>query len=283
MPRLQPRPFGETGLQVTPLALGAAPVRAAGPRGLKLTADDVERAFYEHGINTFLFHWLLMPSMVEGLRRLIRAGHRDDLVLLAEMGLPTGGFVRRGWERHARALGVDTLDIYLLGWVQGRWYLTGKTWAAMRRLRDQGKVRAIGFSCHKRRLAAALAREFDVDTLMIRYNAAHRGAEREVFGALGTRKPAIISYTATRWGMLLQPVPRAGFPQGMPAGDCYRFALSHPAVDAALCAARTPAELGEDVAAALDGPLDEARLEEVRRFGDAVHAAARGGRRWMFN
>jgi len=283
MPRLQRRPFGQTGLHVTPLALGAAPVRAAGPRGLKLTADDVERAFYEHGINTFLFHWLLMPSMVEGLRRLIRAGHRDDLVLLAEMGLPTGGFVRRGWERHARALGVDTLDIYLLGWVQGRWYLTGKTWAAMRRLRDQGKVRAIGFSCHKRRLAAALAREFDVDTLMIRYNAAHRGAEQEVFGALGTRKPAIISYTATRWGMLLQPVPRAGFPQGMPAGDCYRFALSHPAVDTALCAARTPAELGEDVAAALDGPLDEARLEEVRRFGDAVHAAARGGRRWMFN
>ncbi len=283
MPRLQPRPFGRTGLQVTPLALGAGSVRAAGPRGLKLTAADVEQAFYEHGINTFLFHWLLMPPLVEGLRRLIRAGHRDDLVLLAEMGLPTGGFVRRGWERHARALGVDTLDIYLLGWVQARWYLTGKTWAAMRRLREQGRVRAIGFSCHKRRLAAALAREFDVDTLMIRYNAAHRGAEDEVFGALGTRTPAIISYTATRWGMLLQPVPRAGFPQGMPAGDCYRFALSHPAVDTALCAARTPAELREDVAAALDGPLDEARLEEVRRFGDAVHAAARGGRRWMFN
>jgi aryl-alcohol dehydrogenase-like predicted oxidoreductase len=283
MSRLTPRPFGKTGLHVTPLALGAGSVRAAGPRGLKLTPDDVERAFYEHGINTFLFHWTLMPALAEGLRRLIRAGHRDALVLLAEMGIPTGGSVRRGWERHVHALGVDTIDIYLLGWVQGRWYLTGRTWPAMERLKEEGKVRAIGFSSHNRRLAAHLAREFSVDTLMIRYNAAHRGAEREVFWALADRKPAIISYTATRWGMLLQPVPRAGYPEGLPAGDCYRFALSHPAVDTVLCAARTPVELDEDVAAALEGPLGATRLEEVRRFGDAVHAAARGGRRWMFN
>jgi aryl-alcohol dehydrogenase-like predicted oxidoreductase len=179
-------------------------------------------------------------------------------------------------------LSVDVVDIYLLGWVQARWYLTGRTWPAMERLKQEGKVRAVGFSCHNRPLAAALAREFAVDTLMIRYNAAHRGAEREVFAPLADHRPAIISYTATRWGMLLQPVPRAGFPEGMPAGDCYRFALSHPAVDTVLCAARTPAELSEDVAAALDGPLDEARLADVRRFGDAVHAAARGGRRWMF-
>ena len=282
MTRLQPRPFGRTGLRVTPLTLGGSSVRAAGPRGLKLTADDVERAFHDHGINTFLFHWLLMPAMAEGLRRLIRAGHRDELVLVAEMGLPTGGFVRRGWERHARVLGVDVVDIYLLGWVQARWYVTGKTWVAMRRLKEEGKVRAIGFSCHNRKLAASLARELDVDALMIRYNAAHRGAEQDVFAALADRKPAIISYTATRWGMLLQPLPQAGFPQGMAAGDCYRFALSHPSVDTVFCAARTPAELAEDVSAALEGPLADTRLAEVRTFGDAVHAAARGGRRWMF-
>ncbi len=120
---------------------------------------------------------------------------------------------------------------------------------------------------------------------MIRYNAAHRGAEREIFqplSELGAARPAIIAYTATRWGMLLEPLPERGFAQPMTGPECYRFVLGHPPVDMAWCAARTPEELSEDVAGVLEGPLEPGRLEDVRRFGEAVHAAARGGRRWMF-
>jgi aryl-alcohol dehydrogenase-like predicted oxidoreductase len=267
---------------VTPLGLAAWSVRAAGPRGLRLTADDVERAYHEHGVNTFLFHFLMRP-MVEGLRRLIRDGHRDDLVLIAEVGIPTGAFVRRGWERHARAVGTDVIDVFLLGWVRARWYVTGRTWPAMERLRERGAVRAIGFSSHDRPLIAALARELRPDVLMVRYNAAHRGAEAEVFATLTVPRPGVIAYTATRWGMLLQPLPGRGFPAGMAAGECYRFALSHPTVDLVLCGARTAEELRADVSAVRHGPLEAMRMEEVKRFGDAVHAAASGGRRWMFD
>jgi aryl-alcohol dehydrogenase-like predicted oxidoreductase len=248
----------------------------------RLQAEDVERAYHEHGINAF-FVTSHMKGLCEGVRRLIQAGHRDDLVVIS-VGplLPFGRLVRRAWERNARALGTDHIDVWLMGWVRGRWHVTGDTWPAMARLKEQGKARALGFSCHDRPLAVDLARELSVDTLMLRYNAAHRGAEREVFPALGDERPGIISYTATRWRMLLRPLPDRGFPQAMTAPECYRFVLSHPSVDVALCAAAGIDEIRQNVEGVLAGPLDGERLEQARRFGDAVHAAARGGARWMF-
>jgi predicted aldo/keto reductase-like oxidoreductase len=156
-------------------------------------------------------------------------------------------------------------------------------WKEFERLRSSGKTRSLGFSSHNRKLAAALAQELPVDVVMIRYNAAHRGAEREVFPpleALGERRPGIISYTATRWGMLLRPLP--DFPKAMSGPECYRFVLGYPLVDATWCAPGTLEELKQDILGILEGPLEPERAEEVRRFGDAVHAAAKGGYRWMF-
>jgi len=282
-PHLDPRPFGRTGLQVSPLGLAAFSFSSRGlpDRRRKLPAADAERAFHEHGLSTF-FVSPLMTDLLEGLRRLIRAGHRDQLTIISGGGIPTGWGVRRGCEKLLRRLETDRLDVWLLGWVRARWHVTGRTWPTMRRLKEEGKARAIGFSCHDRSLALALGRELAVDVMMLRYNAAHRGVEREVFDKLGEERPAIIAYTATRWGMLLQPLPEAGFEAPMSAPECYRFVLAHPSVDMALCAATSIEELRADVVGVLQGPLAPSRTEEVRRFGDAVHAAARGGARWMF-
>ena len=95
---LERRPLGRTGLHVTPLALTAGGVRGANPKGPKLTADEVERAYHEHGVNTF-FANTLFPEVAEGIRRLIRSGHRDDLVLLSMVSLPFGWSVRRAGEK----------------------------------------------------------------------------------------------------------------------------------------------------------------------------------------
>jgi aryl-alcohol dehydrogenase-like predicted oxidoreductase len=282
--RLQRRPLGSTGLQVSPLGLTALSVNSWFSRGPKLSPDDVERAYHEHGINTFLV-LSMMPEICEGVRRLVEAGHRDDLVLVSEASLPLRGSVRRGLEKQLRATGTDYLDAWLMSWVRGRWYLRESIMESLAALKAEGKTRAVGLSCHDRLLATALARELPVDVLMIRYNAAHRGAEREIFSPLeemGAERPGIIAYTATRWGMLLKPLPKHGFPAGMTGAECYRFVLSHPMVDTVWCAARTPEEMAEDVDGALAGPLPDERMEEVRRFGDAVHDSAKGGYRWMF-
>ena len=43
---------------------------------------------------------------------------------------------------------------------------------------------------------------------MIRYNAAHPGAEQDVFPHLAARQPAVVAYTATSWRKLLPAAAR---------------------------------------------------------------------------
>ncbi len=261
---LAPRPLGKTGLSAAPLGL-------AGSFGID--ADGVERAFHELGVSYF-FVTPRMTRAIEGLRRLIRAGHRDRLVLALGANVPTGWGVRRAWEKAARTLGVDTIDVFQLFWVQAHWYVTGKTWPEMRKLKEEGRARALGISCHDRPMARALVDELGLDLLMIRYNAAHRGAEKEIFATLDpAARPAVVSYTATRWGRLLKPASGLG-PMSPP--ECYRFALGHPSVDVVLCGAASYDELRQNAEGVTEGPLPAARLEEVKRFGDAVRGAATG-------
>ena len=256
-------PLGRTGLSVMPLGL-------AGSFGI--APEAVERAFHDLGVNYF-FVTPRMEGLVEGLRRLIAQGHRDELVIAAGASIPIGASVPKEWAHVARALGVDVIDVFHLFWVQAHWYVSGRTWPAMRALVSAGKARALAISCHDRPMARALVDELHLDALMIRYNAAHRGAEKEIFATLGPDRPGVIAYTATRWGRLLQPAAGLG---PMSGPECYRFALGNPAVDVALCGAASYDELAENVRGLSAGPLDPARLVEVRRFGDAVRATATG-------
>ena len=253
------RPLGTTGLSVSSLGL-------AGSFGID--ADATQRAFHELGVNYF-FVSTRMPKLVDGVAQLVKQGHRGEMVIASGANVPTGGSVRRSWAKNARALGVDRIDIWHLFWVQAHWYVTGKTWTEMLRLKEEGKVGALAISCHDRTLARRLQTELGLDVMMLRYNAAHRGVEKEVFDHLPAPRPGIVAYTATRWGKLLAPVDGLG---PMTAAECYRFVLGHPAVDVALCGARSFEELAEDAAAVQAGPLSATRLAEVLAFGDRVRS-----------
>src|SRR5688572_9901527 len=109
-PRLTPRPFGNTGLHASPLSLAC---------NYGIDADGVERAFHELGVNLF-FITPRMGAGVEGIKRLISAGHRDKIVIVTALGVPLGFRVQPAFERCARALGTDTIDVFLLGWVRSR-------------------------------------------------------------------------------------------------------------------------------------------------------------------
>ena len=106
--------------------------------------------------------------------------------------------------------------------------------------------------------------------LMIRYNAAHPGAETDIFPKLEKRNPAIVPYTATRWHKLLTR-PR-GWTGDVPTpGDCYRFCLTNPHVDVVLTAPANAQQLEENVRALAQGPLSEEELAWMYEFGKVVH------------
>src|SRR5213075_1544839 len=103
----------------------------------------------------------------------------------------------------------------------------------------------LAVSCHDRPLASQLVNELALDVLMIRYNAAHRGAEKEIFSNFSGHKPAVVAYTATRWGRLLKPAEGL---DPMTPPECYRFAISNPNVDLVLCGPKSKDELAQDSA-----------------------------------
>src|SRR4029453_15953577 len=110
-----------------------------------------------------------------------------------------------------------------------------------------------------------------LDTLMLRYNAAHRGAEREVFPVTDELGLPIIAYTALRWGALLRPTPEDPPGFAVPAAPAwYRFALQSPSVGVVLAAPHHRAEIDEDLTVLDTGPLPAHEYERLAEHGRRV-------------
>jgi predicted aldo/keto reductase-like oxidoreductase len=105
---------------------------------------------------------------------------------------------------------------------------------------------------------------------MIRYNAAHPGAERDIFPHRRGDRPTVLAYTATAWRRLLKR-PAGWDGPVMTAGDCYRFQLSSPHVDLALTGPANTSEVVANLDALEKGPLTPDEDRWMRDFGRAVH------------
>jgi aryl-alcohol dehydrogenase-like predicted oxidoreductase len=256
-------------------ALGRSVHRLGLALNYGIDARGLEAAI-ERGVNYLFWTPLRTGRLMPTLRRAL-ATRRERLVIATGPG-PSyfGGSVRRGAERRLRALQVDTIDVFHLFWlgVSSAW--TDATVEELVRLKEEGKVRSIAVSIHDRPRAAKLIETSPLDLYMLRYNAAHPGAEREVFPSIdrtvlgNARRPAVVAYTATSWRRLLRR-PHGWSGPVMTAGDCYRFCLSNPYVDVTLTGPKTLAELEASLGAIEKGPLSTEEDEWMRKFGAAVH------------
>lgn len=142
-----------------------------------------------------------------------------------------------------------------------------------RRAQREGLVRYLGLTSHQRKFAADIARTGLIDLLMIRYNAAHRGAEQDVFPVTDALGMPVVVYTCLRWGALLEKTPDD--PPGFVvpgAAAWYRFALASPSV--AVMSPENRAELDEDLVALAAPPLSHGEFEMLAGHGQRVRRHA---------
>ncbi len=254
--------LGHTNMPVFRLGLSAS--YRPGKKTVYRAIDEGMNFFFAFGMDT---------QMTGALRDVFSHG-REKYVLA------TGAYnyiwryqnIRRTLEKRLRQFSTDYIDSFLFLGVMKEKEFPGRARDEMMRLRDEGKVRSIGMSCHDRKFAGRLAAEGTLDVFMIRYNAAHRGAEQDIFPHLYAQDPGVVSYTATHWTYLLRRPKTWPKDARIPdAGMCYRFVLSNPNVDVCLTAPTNERQLIENLSSLRKGPLDVEEMDFMRKFGDAVY------------
>ena len=272
-----------------------------------LRREDVEYAI-GRGVN-----YLNWCGKSDGMSRAI-AGlgtRRRDVVVAVQFQARNAEEAEREFDRLLDELKTDYLDVVTLYYVEAEheWRaITGSNgaWSLLAKRKEAGTLKMIGLTSHQRELATSWARQVvppgerssspsatpevggsvkeelvaathrHLDMLMIRYNAAHRGAEREVFPVTRELRLPVVTFTGLRWKALLQATPDD--PRGFSppsAADCYRFCLSNPDVSVALSAPGNRAQLDENLALLEDWrSLDTVSLETIRNHGDRVRRHA---------
>jgi aryl-alcohol dehydrogenase-like predicted oxidoreductase len=252
--------LGASGLEVRRMGIGAdagVPDRA------------LEWAF-ERGINFFYWGSRRRPGMKQAIRKLARK-QREKIIIALQTYDYTGLALGRTFARGLRDLEIDYADVFILGMRNGP--VPRRILDKALALRERGLARHLCVSAHDR---TAYRQHLDskiFDLIMVRYNAAHRGAERDVFPLLGPEgRPGVICYNSTRWGHLFDPrwMPRG---ERLPRPtDLYRYVLTNPSVQMVLTAPETIEQLQENVKTLEMGPLSEEERSWLERIGDHVHA-----------
>ncbi len=230
-------------------------------------------------------YWIWGASfkkVTAGIKEVIRKSREDHVVAMLGWGY-FGWQVRKGVEKALRKLNTDYLDVFKLGWL-GRTSLYHQgTIDTLLKLKQEGKIKAIGTSIHDRQRAGKLALDSEIDLLMIRYNAKHTGAEEDIFPHLKKRHPAIVSYTALAWQQLTNPVKGIEMPpwpgnkeeRSIPPLTpeiCYRFVLSNPHVHIVLTGPKNREQLMMNFKAMNQGNLSQKELNWIRQYGQLIRS-----------
>ena len=204
--------LGKTGLKVSVVGLGCG-----GPSrlGLRDNADSQERAIgivrqaIDLGIN--FIDTAQSYGTEEIVGKAIAGIPRDRLVISTKKTLPDAGQpspeneIKKGLEQSLKHLGTDCIDVYHLHGVEPKDYDFAKNrlMPAMRRLREQGKIRFIGVTegfvqDPSHQMLQQSLNEDLWDVVMVGFNLLNPSARRTVFSTTQDKHVGVLNMFAVR-------------------------------------------------------------------------------------
>jgi predicted aldo/keto reductase-like oxidoreductase len=227
---LEQRPIGRTGLMSSRLGIGST---------FDAPASAIEDAF-DRGINYLYWGTVRQPEFARAMRNLEKQ-HRDELILTIQSYSRDPGTIEAEIAECIKTAGVGEFDFLLLG---SRDDVPEDAYVEVfERMRDKGMVRFLSLSSHNRPMLPTLLAAYENDTspydlLMLRYNA-----------------------------HLLDPEKMPPGEAPVSARDCFRYSLSHDAIDMVLCGPANAEQLNDAIAALERGPLEPDERERIERIG----------------
>ncbi len=212
---MEKRPIGDSGIRVNPIGFGA---NAVGGHNLYGPRDEEEgkvivRAAIEAGVDFIDTAWVYGPERSEVLvGEVVREmGVRDQVVLatkdayrMTDEGVVydnSPDFLRERVEASLRRMQTDYIDLFYIHHPDEG---TPKDEAvgALSRLKEEGKLRAIGVSNFSRELLEEANRDGGVDAIQNQYSLLVRDAERDVLPYAARENISFIPYFPLASGLL---------------------------------------------------------------------------------
>jgi aryl-alcohol dehydrogenase-like predicted oxidoreductase len=287
--------FGKTGLSVSVLGFGAAPIGYL----------DTERERVARILNFMLDAGVNLidtasnyPGAEEAIAETV-GGRRDEYVLVSKCGPKLPDLDERAWspelitktvDRSLRQLRTDRLDVMLLHSCDLKTLQKGEAIDALVRAREAGKVRFVGYSGDNDAAEYAaslpdvavietsvnLADQVNIDLVLPKTVANNVGvlAKRPVANAAwkdidqqpGMYKSYAKTYTERLARMKLDPAALgvSGPPEKAWPELALRFTLSQPGVHCAIIGTTNPDNAKANIAVADKGPLPAEAVRKVR-------------------
>jgi len=235
-------PLGRTGLRVSALGLGTAPLGNLFTAVPERDADATVRAALDAGL-TYLDtapHYGLGVAE-RRLGRVLAGRPRDSFVLSTKVGrllrpldpgeaadpegfvaVPpgkrvwdlSGGGVRRSLEASLERLGLDRVDVVFLHDPDDHERQAyEQAFPALAELREQGTVRAIGAGMNQAEMLTRFVRDLDIDVVLVagRWSLLDQRALQELLPACAERGVAVVVGGVFNSGLLADPRPGATF------------------------------------------------------------------------